>query len=154
MFATDLIAIYPRLMRYALNLRRNYEQAEDLTQDTVMRAIEKEAMFDGINIFGWCCRIMYHRDTDLRRYAAKRRGIFVEFDDDDLSTPACQSDVVFASEVLRLVDALKPKRRRAMRLAAAGWHHREIASIMGCALGTAHTRVSRGRTQILERIGA
>lgn len=54
----NLIKYRERLYHYALKLTKNHEDAEDLVQDAMLKAIEKMDMFDGKNMWGWMSTIM------------------------------------------------------------------------------------------------
>ena len=69
MFAqTDLIKEMPKLHRFANRLCRNRDEAEDLLQATLLRALEKKDQFDdGTNLFGWTSKIMYNQFVSTYR---------------------------------------------------------------------------------------
>jgi RNA polymerase sigma-70 factor, ECF subfamily len=71
----------PRLRRYAFALARDMSRADDLVQDTLVRAIAKQHCWQwGTNLRAWLFTIMYHQYADAVRHRA-REGIAVDFDD-------------------------------------------------------------------------
>ena len=71
----------PRLRRYAFALTRNMSRADDLVQDTLVRAIAKQRYWQwGTNLRAWLFTIMHHQNADIVRHGA-REGSAVAVDD-------------------------------------------------------------------------
>src|SRR5690349_13705621 len=71
----------PRPRRYAFALTRNLSRADDLVQDTLVRAIAKHHCWQwGTNLRAWLFTIMHHQNADIIRRSA-REGTAVDFDD-------------------------------------------------------------------------
>ena len=71
----------PRLRRYAFALTRNMSRADDLVQDTLVRAIAKQRCWQcGTNLRAWLFTIMHNQNVNGVRRSA-REGIIVEVDD-------------------------------------------------------------------------
>jgi len=71
----------PRLRRYAFALTRNMSRADDLVQDTLVRAIAKQRCWQwGTNLRAWLFTLMHNQNVNGVRRSA-REGMAVEFDD-------------------------------------------------------------------------
>ena len=73
MFAnTDLLEHQTRLTKFAYKLTRNQADAEDLVQNTLVRAIEKKELFqEGTNLYSWLSKIMYNLFVSAYRRKTK-----------------------------------------------------------------------------------
>ena len=79
--ADELVAQLPGLLRYARSLQPDPQQAEDLVQDTLVRAQEKSASFRGESSLGtWLHRILHNLAADASR---RRREVTADLTDDD-----------------------------------------------------------------------
>lgn len=140
----------PRLRRYARALR-NDAGADDLVQDCLERALRKHNLWRrGTNIRAWLFRMLYniHLST-LRR--GGRLPQFVPFD--EFSAPPAVGAEASANiellETARALDALPPEQRDVVMLVALeGMRYDEIAEVLGIAIGTVRSRLSRGRTAL------
>lgn len=139
----------PRLRRYAWALR-NDSGAEDLVQDCLERALRKHNLWRrGTNIRAWLFRILYnvHLST-LRR--TRRLPQFVPYDDILPSVEGGRQLVsVELGEIARALADLPPEQRDVLLLAALeGMRYDEIAHVLGIAIGTVRSRLSRGRAAL------
>jgi RNA polymerase sigma-70 factor, ECF subfamily len=150
------------LYAVALRLTRNDADAEDLVQNTVVKALRFHRKFQkGTYIKAWLLTIL--RNTfinDYRRTA--RRPIHVELSGTEPAAPAYSPDPMTRNnqsestssqlmelldeEVRQAIDALPNDFRSAVVMAdLQGSSYKEIASTMGCPLGTVMSRIHRGR---------
>lgn len=158
---TAIAAEIPGLLRYARMLTGNEADAEDLVQDTVVRALEAAASFRGDSgLATWLHRILHHRYVDEVR---RRRPVLVGDDlladavetawkDDDYTLDA-PTVVQRAEDRDRLLDALS---HLPVILRAAVVLHdmdgrtcAEIAAIHGIGVSAAKQRLRRGRAILL-----
>ena len=73
-FASEIVQHLPRLRRYARSLQRNAASADDLVQNTMMRALEKAHLFHhDTNLRGWLVTIMHNEHVNAARRLS--RGI-------------------------------------------------------------------------------
>ncbi len=154
----------------ACRLTRNPAEAEDLVQDTLVRAIRAKAQFAaGTNLKAWLFRILTNTFINHYRRGGLERSVFEGPDADPLSfgwvsassmqklhdpeTVALRPLV--EAEVGRALDALPSDFRLAVVLCdVEEFTYEEIAEIMGCPVGTVMSRLHRGRkllkTSLLE----
>lgn len=148
-FSDDLVALLPRLRVQALALTRNRADADDLVQAAVTSALAAKASFTpGTNFGGWMYRILRNRFLSDRRRARET----VDLDDappEALSRPANQEDNLALQELRRHLVRLPADQRIALVMVSVqGLSYQEVATAMGCAVGTAKCRVFRARRQL------
>jgi RNA polymerase sigma-70 factor (ECF subfamily) len=149
-FRTAMLSVMPRLLAFARVLTRNREAAEDLAQDTVVRALRAQHSFEpGSNMLAWLCTILRNQHiSGLRRKRHDAMPID-DLPDSAASIGANQDDVVEMSEIRRALLKLSPEHREVLvMVAAAGLSYTEAAEICGCAVGTVKSRVNRARNEL------
>ena len=142
----------PRLRRYAFALTRNMSRADDLVQDTLVRAIAKQRGWQsGTNLRAWLFTLMHNQNVNGVRRSA-REGMAVEFDD-KWPFPTAATDDPTAALSLRDLDralAQIPEERRQVILLIGleGASYEEAATILDVPIGTIRSRLSRGRESL------
>ncbi len=143
----DIVALLPDLRAFARFMCRERESADDLVQNTILAALDKQAQFEpGTNLKGWLFTIMRNRFySDLR--AQRRRPTAIE---DVSMTPVAAVDNPEATLQLRELSSalwkLSPQSREALILVGAGgFSYEEAARLCDCSVGTLKARVSRAR---------
>ena len=142
------------LYNLACHLTRNRADAEDLVQETYLRAYTHYDQFEqGTNFKAWIFRIL--RNASINRYQKeKTRGTTVDLESAELELPResfpLQRTNSFTGKDLEAGLAQLPDEYRVAVLLAfvEGFTYREIASITNCPIGTVMSRVSRGRRQL------
>ena len=145
----------------ALRMTRNEGDAEDLVQDTLVRAYRFFDRFEqGTNIKAWLFRIL--TNTFINKYRRKTREREVvegpeqatlthRFFSRDVAQRSERPEAYFfdqlvGDEVIAAIDALPPDFRMAVLLAdVQEFSYKEIAEIVGCPVGTVMSRLFRGR---------
>jgi RNA polymerase sigma-70 factor, ECF subfamily len=145
-FEHQVLALSDALAVQARYLCRDRVEAEDLVQDVVMKAFQYRHQFErGTNLRAWLRTIM--RNTFLLRQRGRSRES--DFDPDRAERRLAQySDPTIAMQLddVRRALCLLPKTYRdALTLAAAGSSYDEMSCILGCAVGTVKSRLSRAR---------
>jgi RNA polymerase sigma-70 factor (ECF subfamily) len=140
----------PALRRYARGLLRDSDQAEDLLQDCLERALSRRHLFvrHG-NLRAWLFRIMRHIYlNDLR--ALRRAGPTLELEEDSLpSGSADQITHVEAAETLAAFERLSVEHREVLLMVVVeGLGYREAAKILGVPAGTVMSRAARAREEL------
>jgi RNA polymerase sigma-70 factor, ECF subfamily len=150
-YKAEFLALVPSLRAFARSLCGNAAWADDLTQETLMRAWASRSSFEpGTNMRGWLFTILRNSFyTNMRR---RRR----EAEDPDgahalrmLIAPS-QEHSVELDDLRRLLGRLPPEQREALILVgASGFTYQEAAEICSCAVGSVKSRVSRARRTLL-----
>lgn len=151
-FTRALLEAAPALRAFAISLAGDVVRADDLVQETLMRAWANAATFHpGANINAWLFTIL--RNLFASQYRKRRR----EVEDVEgeiaarLSTPAEQESRIEMNEMRLALAQLQPDQREAVLLVgASGFSYEEAAEICGCAVGTIKSRVNRGRARLAQ----
>ena len=145
-FSQRVQAAIPALRRYARALTRDVEVADDLVQDTLVRALRSEHLFQGEEVRSWLYTIMTNLNRNRRR-ALARRPILMPLDDEDVAgAPASQAGL---RDIERALASLGEDQRAALLLVTLeGLSYRETAEVQGVAIGTVMSRLARARAQI------
>ncbi len=148
----QLIVHLPALRAFALSLTRNASAADDLVQDTILRAWSSFHHFTvGTNLRAWLFTILRNCFySDLRRHRREVQdsdGIFAE----RLSQKPDHDSALAMRDFQRCFEKLIDEHREALVLVGAlGFSYEEAAATIGCAVGTVKSRVSRGRRRLVE----
>ncbi|MGF1595585.1 MAG: sigma-70 family RNA polymerase sigma factor [Acidimicrobiales bacterium] len=165
-FADDAGPFLRTLYSTAMRLTTDPVEAEDLVQETYLRAYRSYGTFQaGTNLRAWLFRILTNAHINRHR-ARKRRPAETALDETE--TPNVQQrlrdaehynrsaedellDQLAESEVLDAVEGLAPAYRQTVLLAdVGGFSYKEIAEILEIPIGTVMSRLHRGR-QVLRR---
>ena len=148
----DILAAVPRLRAFAVSLTASTDRADDLVQETMVRALAHIEQFEpGTNLRAWLFTILrnqFNSEYRQRRWTTEDSdGIYV----DSLKVMPEQSSWLEFQELRLALTKLPPEQREAIVLVgASGMTYEEAASICGCAIGTIKSRVNRGRTRLAE----
>jgi RNA polymerase sigma-70 factor (ECF subfamily) len=147
-----MLAEVPKLRAFAISLSRNVDRADDLVQETLLRAIANIASFQpGTNMSAWLFTIL----RNIFRSEYRKRGREVEDADgyyaDSLKSAPEQHGRVEFEELRVALTTLPPNQREAVLLVgASGFSYEEAAAICKTAVGTIKSRVNRARTRLSE----
>ncbi|WP_370190663.1 RNA polymerase sigma factor [Qipengyuania sp.] len=155
-FEQDLLAMLPRLRRFATGLCGNPADGDDLCQMSIERALaNRDKWQDGTRLDSWMYRIMRNLWIDEGRATTRRRETFVA-EEAGLSVggDGAQESAVELSMVDRAMQQLPEEQREAVLLVMVeGYAYKEAAEIVGCPVGTLNSRLVRGRDALLEILG-
>ena len=150
-----LLALIPTLRAFAVSLCGNPERADDLVQETLLKAWSHMDSFEeGTNLRAWLFTILRNSYiSELRKY---RR----EIEDSDgknaenLSVAPAQQGHVDMQDMRKALALLPLEQREALVLVgAAGMSYEEAAAIANCAVGTIKSRVNRARVRLSTLLG-
>jgi RNA polymerase sigma-70 factor (ECF subfamily) len=150
-----LLGLIPNLRAFAVSLCGDIERADDLVQETLLKAWDHLDSFqEGTNLRAWLFTIL--RNTYFSECRRRRRE--VEDRDGskaaDLAVHPDQQGHLDMQDFRRALNVLPPDQREALVLVgAAGFSYEEAASISGCAVGTIKSRVNRARAKLTELLG-
>ncbi len=145
-FAAAVAAEVPRLRRFARVLMRPADAADDLVQETVLRAISARHQFEtGTNLRAWLFVILRNaRNAELRR----RRGVTAT-EEIQQGVSGGQEERQQMRDVAAAFLRLPPQQREVLWLVVVeGVDHAEAARVLGIPLGTVRSRLSRARTAL------
>jgi RNA polymerase sigma-70 factor, ECF subfamily len=145
-FRPSVEAAIPALRRYARALTRNAELADDLVQDTLVRALRSEHLFHGGDVRSWLYTILTNLNRNRLRSLA-RRPMHTSIEDND--APDAAGPEAGGRDIERALASLVDDQRTALLLVVLeGLTYREVAEIQGVPIGTVMSRLARARTQI------
>jgi RNA polymerase sigma-70 factor (ECF subfamily) len=145
-FHQDVAAAIPALRRYARALTRNVETADDLVQDTLVRALRSEHLFHGGDVRSWLYTILTNLNRNRLRSLA-RRPTLTPLDDND--APDMAGPEAGGRDIERALALLVDEQRTALLLVVLeGLTYREVAEVQGVPIGTVMSRLARARVQI------
>jgi RNA polymerase sigma-70 factor (ECF subfamily) len=147
-----VLSAVPSLRAFAISLCGNVDRADDLVQETLLRALANINSFQpGTNMSAWLFTIL--RNHFRSEYRKRRR----EVEDADgsyaetLKSHPEQHGRMEMSEFKTALAQLPSDQREALILVgASGFSYEEAANICGCAVGTIKSRVNRARTRLAE----
>ena len=150
-----LVGAIPNLRAFAISLCGNPHLADDLVQETLLKAwSSRDKFIAGTNLKAWLFTIL--RNTYFSEFRKGRR----EVQDVDgaaaahlVSLPEQEGHADF-TDFKRALAQLSPDQREALLLIGAeGFAYEEAAEIAGCAVGTVKSRVNRARARLAELMG-
>lgn len=155
-FKRELSAVIPHLRAFARGLCGRPDMADDLVQETMLKAWAARERFEpGTSMRAWTFVILRNAYlTDMRRN--RFRGEYDEtVAERILVQPAGQEDPVHLADMRRALMTLPAERREALLLVGAGgFSYEEAAEICDCAVGTIKSRVGRARAALNEMLEA
>jgi RNA polymerase sigma-70 factor (ECF subfamily) len=143
----------PRLRRYARALTSDRARADDLVQDTLVRALAKEHLWQpGTNLRAWLFTVMHNQNVNIVRHGM-RDGAAVDVEQVSATlitttdpTASCQ-----LRELDRALSRLPLGQRQVILLVGLeGMSYDDAAEILGVPIGTIRSRLSRGRQTLRE----
>ena len=143
----DIAALLPRLRRFGRTLARNPEDADDLVQIAVERALTHSHQWQpGTRLDSWMFRIMQNAWIDESRARARRQQTFVEEEAGEnvgVSPNEAQMDAI---AVRKAVAQLNDEQRAVVGLVLVeGLPYKEAADVLGIPIGTLTSRLARAR---------
>lgn len=153
---THVLEFMPALRAFARSLTRNRTEADDLVQETLLKALSNIDKFDpGTNLRAWLFTILRNTYyTEIRKRRRENDGMATLAQQDSNVGPA-QEWAVTLTSLKEALELLPSDQREALVLVgAAGLSYEEAADVCGCALGTIKSRVNRARAKLLVLMGA
>ena len=149
-FKRELTQVIPHLRAFARGLCGRADMADDLVQETLLKAWAARDRFEpGTSMRAWTFVILRNAYlTDMRRN--RFRGEYDEsLAERILTAPADQEEPLHLADLHRALLTLPAERREALLLVGAGgFSYEEAAQICGCAVGTIKSRVGRARATL------
>ena len=157
-FVDELLALLPRLRRFAHALARSPADADDLCQASIERALKARSQWaPGTRMDSWMYRIMRNAWIDTARARTRHGQTFVD-EEAGLSVGDAGDRrieaVVELGQVGRAMGKLPPDQREAVALVLVeGFAYKEAAEILDIPMGTLTSRLVRGREALMTMLG-
>ncbi|MBN9252441.1 MAG: sigma-70 family RNA polymerase sigma factor [Mesorhizobium sp.] len=151
-FKSDLLGSIPSLRAFAVSLSQNADKADDLVQETLVKAWDKHESFQpGTNPKAWSFTILrtafYSQMRKRGREVQDSDGIMTA----RLAVHPAQHGQLDLEDFRGALEKLPEDQREAIILiGASGFSYEEAAEICNCAVGTIKSRVSRARSRLQE----
>jgi RNA polymerase sigma-70 factor (ECF subfamily) len=154
LLADEFVRIIPRLRAFAISLCGNSDWADDLVQETLMKAWAKRVSFiEGTNLAAWLFTIL--RNAFYSELRKRKR----EVEDADgerarkLASPPAQDGHMDLQDFRAALMTLPATQREALILiGGAGLSYEEAARICACPVGTTKSRVNRARNRLANQL--
>ena len=148
----ELLSAIPSLRAFAMSLSGNIDRADDLVQETLVKAWSNMGSFtEGTNMAAWLFTIL--RNLFYSEYRKRRR----EVPDPEgqiagrlASTPNQNAHMDFLDFSSALQQLSADQREALILVGASGMSYEEAAEICGCAVGTMKSRVNRARVRLAQ----
>ena len=151
----ELVEHLPAMRAFAISLTRNAATADDMVQDTIVKAWSNIDRFElGTNMRAWLFTILrntyYSSRRKAKREVADVDGVFTE----SLAEKPAHDGHMQMTDFRKALAQLKDEQREALLLVgASGFSYEEAADMCGVAVGTIKSRTNRARAQIAELMG-
>jgi RNA polymerase sigma-70 factor (ECF subfamily) len=153
-FADELLHHAKKLRSYALRLTRNADRADDLMQDVLARALERQHQFQtGSNMAGWLTTICRN---EFITQTTRKRHLMAEPDDLVIEMLPAKDDpeaALAAKQVFVRLNDLPAPMRDTLVLYGLGHEYEEMAALQAVPVGTIKSRVHRGQKRLAELTG-
>ena len=156
-FNYRLLSLKDNLNNFALSLTNNVDDANDLVQDTYLKAITYREKFDpGTNLKAWAYTIM--KNTFINNYRrGMRQNAFIDSTDNlyhlnSKSTAEAErpDSTLRAKEIQKSIQNLSDEHRIPFLMHTKGYKYKEIAEQMNLSIGTVKSRIFFSRKKLME----
>ncbi len=153
---TQVLEFLPAVRAFARSLTRNRTEADDLVQETLLKALSNIDKFDpGTNLRAWLFTILRNTYyTEIRKRRRENDGMAALAQQDTNIGPSQEWSATLTSLKDALARLPDDQREALVLVGAAGLSYEEAAEVCGCALGTIKSRVNRARAKLLVLMGA
>lgn len=159
-FRDKVIGLQGNLLSFAYQLTSNREEAEDLLQDTTLKAHDNQDKYvDNVNFKGWIFTIM--RNIFINNYRQTvRKATVIDQTEDLYHLNVCQ-DSGFTTpegsyavkEISSVINSFEDDLRQPFNMFVAGYKYNEISEKLGLPLGTVKSRIFMARKCLREQLG-
>lgn len=158
-FKDRILGLQGNLLSFAYQLTTNREQAQDLLQDTTLKALDNEDKYvDNVNFKGWIFTIMRNIFINNYRQTVRKATVIDQTEDlyhlnisqdSGLTTPEGTCAV---HEISAALNSFPDDYRIPFNMFVAGYKYNEIADKMGLPLGTVKSRIFFARKRLREQL--
>jgi RNA polymerase sigma factor (sigma-70 family) len=158
-FNTQILSYSSQLNNFAYKLTSDYDDAKDLLQETLIKAIKyKDSFTDPKNLKAWLCTIMKNIFiNDYRRISRKQQVISpnVTTDSDRLhqvKTTHTIEAAINAKDIYKAIGNLADEYKVPFELYVEGYKYKEIAEHMDLPIGTVKSRIFLARQELMGKL--
>ncbi len=146
-----ITAEIPHLRRYARALVRNADEADDMVQACLEKALARASQWNSDKgLRSWLFRIMHNDFVSTLRRRDRERAFHRRYPETD-SVPPSQENLFELNQVDKAMDRLPVEQREALLLVAvSGFSYEESAQVLAVPVGTVRSRLSRAREALRE----
>ena len=158
-FENEMLALLPRLRRFARALARDAADADDLVQAALERALKaRDQWAPGTRLDSWMMRIVRNCWIDEMRSRTRRARTFVPEEEGAGIGSEAHREIEIRAEmhaVERAMDSLTPDQREVIALVLVeGLAYKEAADLLDIPIGTLTSRLTRGRQALAQMLEA
>jgi RNA polymerase sigma-70 factor (ECF subfamily) len=157
-FRHELVALVPKLRRFALSLAGNAADADDLVQSACVKALRNAGQFvPGTRMDSWMYRIVQTLWLDERRRGVRRGPAMdpadIELSDEGKGAALPEDRMMMARARAAMAELPEGQREVLALVAIEGLSYREAAEALELPVGTVMSRLSRARAALLPKLG-
>ena len=154
-FPEELVALLPRLRRFARNLTRSPHDADDMVQIAVERAITRaEQRLPGTRLDGWMFKIVRNAWIDEVRSRVRREKIFAPAEaGEQIGNDAIEQEATLMSVQAAMLQLPEDQRMAVSLVLVEGLPYKEAAEVLEVPIGTLTSRLARGREALQALLG-
>jgi RNA polymerase sigma factor (sigma-70 family) len=156
-FEQKLAGLKPKLLEFTRKFTKNRDDAMDLLQDTMLKALSQKAKFkEDTNLRGWLYTIM--RNMFINQYRKEIKSKSNRVDEsylnwtEDNGTGSKPDGVIQMKEVLKIVNSLQTEFGRPFQMHVSGYKYQEIAKELDIPIGTVKNRIFRARVEMQNQL--
>ncbi len=158
-FNYKLMGLQNNLKYFAYTLTSNYEDAQDLVQETYLKALTNRDKFtDNTNLKAWTFTIM--KNTFINNYRQNVRNNTIVDKTDDLyflnlskeSSIGLPDSDYSVKEIQKVISSVTPEQRKPFEMYNQGYKYKEIADELGLSIGTVKSRIFFTRKKLMEAL--
>lgn len=157
-FENGLIALLPRLRRFAHGLARSPADADDLVQMTIERVLRsKDQWQPGSRLDSWVYRIMRNLWIDTVRSRSRKEKLEAPVEEaeqmGDDPSPHIEASIDLARAMAAMQRLPEEQREVVALILVEGFGYKEVAEMLDLPIGTVSSRLVRGRIALLAMVG-
>ncbi|MEZ5146471.1 MAG: RNA polymerase sigma factor [Bacteroidales bacterium] len=158
-FNAKILGLKDKLQYFAYSLTANKEDADDLIQDTFLKAITNKDKFDpATNLKAWVYTIKkntfinkYRKDTKVNTIIDSTKDLYYLNNSNSADSATPDSDYNHG-ELVKVIDELQDDHRIPFQMHFQGYKYKEIAETLNLSIGTVKSRIFFSRKKLMEKL--